>query len=290
MAHSRGDMKALILGANGLVGGALARQLPTAYLGIRDTVNPNYLDADITKYDELLQAFDFARPNVVFLCASNSNVDACESKETDVVNVQGALTVLRLCEQFESKLVYFSSSYVFDGKSKWPYSPDGETHPINHYGKQKETVEHLILQSYTPFLIIRTVGVFGRERKTKNFAKQVVASIFANKKVIVPDDQYMNPILADDLAHVVIRLADSKYRGIWHVAGDTCMTKYDFANKVASYFDLEKFVVPAPSCDIKQRAERPRMGCLDSYTLEEIGLPVPSFEAGMLHFLEMEMV
>lgn len=287
MGHSRYDTKPLILGAGGLIGSALARQLPNSVKTYHKS--PTATNIDITEYNQLLGMFDAVRPTVVFLCAANANVDACESIDTNKVNIQGALTVLRLCEQFESKIVYFSSSYVFNGKSRYPYTPDEEPHPINNYGIQKETVERLILESYAKFVIVRTVGVFGRERHARNFAKQVVGNIFSNKKVMVPDDQYVNPILADDLAHITIQLAD-RHNGIWHVAGDTCMTKYEFGRKLAGYFDLEKLVVPVASCDLKQRAERPRMGCLDSYSLEEVGLPIPSFEAGLLHFLEMEMV
>lgn len=276
-------MNELILGARGLIGMALAKKMPNAILGVRPGI-------DITNYDSLFQAFSIHRPKVIYLCAANANVDACENPETNLVNIKAPLNILRLCEQFESKLIYFSSSYVFDGKSKWPYTPDQETRPINNYGVQKETVEHLILQSYAKFIIIRTVGVFGRERHARNFAKMITTSIFANKKVMVPTDQFMNPVLSDDLAGITIKLADGKYTGIWHVAGDVCMTKYDFADRIATYFGLENLIVPVKSNELKQKAVRPKMGCLDCYNLEEIGMSVPSFESGMTHFLEMEMV
>lgn len=276
-------MNELILGARGLVGMALSKKMPNAVLGVRPGI-------DIANYDSLFQAFSIHRPKVVYLCAANANVDACENPETNLVNIKAPLNILRLCEQFESKLIYFSSSYVFDGKSKWPYTPDQETRPINNYGVQKETVEHLILQSYAKFIIIRTVGVFGRERHARNFAKMITTSIFANKKVMVPTDQFMNPVLSDDLAGITIKLADGKYTGVWHVAGDVCMTKYDFADRIATYFGLENLIVPVKSSELKQKAVRPKMGCLDCYNLEEIGMSVPSFESGMTHFLEMEMV
>lgn len=276
-------MNEMILGARGLVGMALAKQLPNAVLGVRPNV-------DITDYDTLFRAFSTYRPKVVYLAAANANVDACENPDTNKTNIKGALTVIRLCEQFEAKLIYFSSSYVFNGKSKWPYTPDQETCPINSYGVQKETVEHLLLQSYAKILIIRTVGVFGRERHQRNFAKMITSNIFSNKKVSVPTDQYMNPVISDDLARITVRLADGKYTGVWHVAGDTCMTKFDFAKRIAGYFDLDGLIMPVKSADLNQKALRPKMGCLDCYSLEEIGMSIPSFESGVLHFLEMEMV
>lgn len=282
-------MKSLIIGARGLVGSALARQIPGAILGNPvEAKNPNERYTDITKYETLFKVFSKERPDVVYLPASIAHVDRCEeSQGTDMVNVRGATTVLRLCESFNAKLVYFSSSYVFDGKKKEPYTTQDETHPVNKYGVQKETVERLILQSDAQYVIVRTVGVYGTERLKKNFAKQVISAIFSGKPVYAPIDQTMNPILSDDLARISIRLAD-KYQGLFHVAGDTCLSKYEFAVQIAKQFSLEGLIKSITTEEMKQKATRPLNGCLDCGGLKELGLYVPSFSDGLIKFLSME--
>jgi dTDP-4-dehydrorhamnose reductase len=282
-------LKSLIVGARGLVGSALAKQIPDAILGNpveAKTKNERY--TDITKYETLFKVFSHERPDVVYLPAAIAHVDRCEeSAGTDVVNVRGATTVLRLCESFNTKLIYFSSSYVFDGKKKEPYITQDETRPVNKYGVQKETIEKAILTSDAKYVIVRTVGVYGTERLKKNFAKQVISAIFQAKKVFAPTDQTMNPILSTELARISIRLAD-KYQGLFHVAGDTCLSKYDFAVKIAKSFGLEKLIVPMTTEEMKQKAARPKNGCLDCGGLKELGLYVPSFEDGLVKFLSME--
>ena len=283
-------MRNLIIGARGLVGSALSnpRLLPDAKLGVQvEAKTPNQVYIDITKYETLFKVFSDYRPQVVYLPASITHVDKCEDISTNIVNVRGAITVLRLCEQFESKLVYFSSSYVFDGEAKSPYPVTAETNPINNYGKQKETVERTILQSDAKFVIIRTVGVFGEERQKKNFAKSVLSAVFAGRKVFAPSDQFMNPILSVDLARISVQLAE-RGQGLFHVAGDTTLSKFDFAHKIASYFKLENLVIPTTSEEMEQRAPRPKMGALDCSGLKDIGLEVPSFERCVLNFLSME--
>jgi len=286
-------MRTLIIGAQGLVGSALKRHIPDAIEGVLVIKKPNQVYTDITKYETLLNVFSNFRPKIVYLPAAITNVDKCEDAGTNVVNVRGAITVLRLCEQFEAKLVYFSSSYVFDGKSKFPYSPQQETHPLCNYGVQKDTVEKQILKSDLKHLIIRTVGVFGQERRKKNFAKSVLSSLFAGKEVFVPSDQYMNPILSDDLAQITIKLAD-KHSGIFHVAGDRCLSKTDFAMKLASYFytsggfNHSNQIKSVPTSEMNQKALRPKMGCLDCSQLTEVGLSVPSFDGGITKFLAQE--
>ena len=282
-------MKSLIIGARGLVGSALARQIPDAILGIPvEAKHPNERYTDLTKYETLFKVFSKDRPDVVYLPAAIAHVDKCEeSAGTDVVNVRGAITVLRLCESFNAKLVYFSSSYVFDGTKKEPYTIQDETHPINKYGVQKETVEKTILTSDAKYVIVRTVGVYGTERLKKNFAKQVISAIFQAKKVFVPTDQIMNPILSNDLARLSIGLAD-KYQGLFHVAGDTCLSKYDFAVKIATQFGLQKLIIPKTTEEMQQKAPRPKNGCLNCAGLKELGLFVPPFEQGLVKFLASE--
>ena len=112
-------MKSMIIGSNGLVGRALCKQLP-------DALKLSHDDIDITHYEALLKLFSDERPKIVYLPASMTNVDACENIETNVTNIRGAVHVLRMCESFEAKLVYFSSSYVFDGDSPYPYTPEHE--------------------------------------------------------------------------------------------------------------------------------------------------------------------
>jgi len=282
-------MKTLIIGARGLVGSALKRKLKDAYEGIPvEPQKDKQFYVDITKYETLFKAFSSIRPDIVYLPAAIAHVDKCEqSQGTEVVNVRGATTVLRLCESFESKLVYFSSSYVFNGTNPLPYSENDIPDPINNYGKQKQRVESLILGSRVKNLIIRTVGVFGTERLKKNFAKQVISAIFDGRKVFAPNDQFMNPILSDDLARITIQLA-SKQGGIWNVAGDTVMSKFQFAHHIASNFGLEKLVMPASSSEMKQIAPRPSNASLSCSAINNLGIETPSFTGGLTKFLSQE--
>lgn len=273
-------MSDIILGGDGLIGRALARA--------SDALRYPHDMVDITDYNTMLNVMDNHRPKIVYLAAANSNVDACEDKKTDAVNVGATIMCLRLCEMFDAKLVWFSSSYVFNGLSRVPYDEGHPTDPVQHYGYQKETVERHIIHSAHKALIVRTVGVFGSELGNKNFVKQVAASVSANKKVFAPADQYMNPIYAVDLAELTVRLAQ-KFNGIWHVAGEETISKYDFALEVAKFFGKERMVEAVTSDKIKQKANRPRMGALDCSELaQHLGVGCPSLTARLHTFLDGE--
>jgi dTDP-4-dehydrorhamnose reductase len=282
-------MKSLIIGASGLVGSALARQLPDSYKSSHvPTKGRLYLD--MLKYETIEKVISGIKPNIVYLPAANTNVDLCEDLETDAINIKGITNVIRVCEKYKVKLVFFSSSYVFDGEAEHPYDVVVLPNPINNYGKQKYTVENLISKStLSDYLIIRTIGVFGPEVHKKNFATQVISRVFKGKEIFVPNDQWMNPIHSDDLSRIVVKLAEH-HNGLFHVAGDTCISKYEWAVKIADEFGLSGNVKSKTSEEMKQKSKRPSMGCLDSYELENLGIKVPSLDMGLVNFLSQEFV
>ena len=214
-------------------------------------------------------------------------MDKCEDISTNKVNLAGTLLVLRVCEMFSAKMVWLSSGYVFNGLSKVPYQEHMQTDPVQNYGRQKEKVEREMLHADTPVLIVRTIGVFGSEAGNKNFVKSVAATITSRRTVYAPTDQYMNPIFSNDLAVITVGLA-RHHTGIFHVAGNECMTKFEYAQRIANWFGKEKQVVGVTSDKAKQKAPRPTMACLDCGEINDLGYSVPNFTVGLSQFLESE--
>jgi len=285
----------LVIGANGMVGNALMSYLADA-IGTFYTSTDNLLSKrkyeylDITEKEKVNTFFETHKPKRVFLAAANPHVDGCENPNTDKVNIRGVSSILENCDVHNSQFIFFSSSYVFDGKSQTPYKPHDATDPINRYGRQKETIEKTILhREGLQYLIIRTVGVFGKEGRTKNFVSQVVKAVLEFKRIHVPLDQTMNPIYAMDLAKTAIHLSDRYSGEIFHVSGNHCVSKYEFAIKIAYKLGVKNphdLIVGVKSEDMKQIAIRPANGCLDCNTLQAHAIAIPNLEKGLEKFLE----
>lgn len=285
----------VVLGANGMVGSALMRYMADAvgtYHNHKDNLiaDREYETLDISDRDAVDAFFSRHMPKTVYLAAYNPHVDGCEKLESDKVNLLGITNIISNCDMHQSMLVFFSSSYVFDGESQVPYKPSDETFPINRYGRQKEQMEKTIMnRPGLTWLIIRTVGVFGKEGSPKNFVDQVRKAVKENKKIFVPADQTMNPVWSMDLARTAMHLA-SRYSGaIFHVAGNKCLTKYEFAINVAYKLGCQKpheLVVGVKSVDMRQVANRPKNGCLDCGSLQARAIAIPSFERGLKAYLK----
>lgn len=158
---------------------------------------------------------------------------------------------------------------------------------------EKEIVNREGLQ----WLIIRTVGVFGHEGTPKNFVSQVVRGVKENKKIFAPADQTMNPVWSMDLARAAVKLSDRYSGEIFHVAGNKCLSKYEFAINIAYKMKAKKpheLVVGMKSEDMKSnnpntpKAIRPKNGCLDCGQLQARAMSIPSLESGLKRFLKQE--
>lgn len=286
----------VVIGANGLVGHALMRYLDAVgtFRNCKDNLieGKKYEYLDISDKKGVEKFFEAHKPSRVFLSAANPWVDGCENPDTDIVNILGTRNVIAACEAHNARFVFFSSSYVFDGDSQVPYRANEKKFPINRYGRQKEQIEDLLVGSRgIDWIVIRTVGVFGHEGSPKSFVAQVERAVKASRKIYVPSDQTMNPIWSMDLAKLAVKLSDRYTREIFHVAGDKCLSKYDFAINVAYKLGAKKphdLIVGMKSEDMKQIAIRPKNGCLDCGQLVARAMTVPSLERGLWKFVASE--
>jgi dTDP-4-dehydrorhamnose reductase len=290
-------VKTIVFGANGLVGSALMRYLSDA-VGTFHNAKDNLVDnrcyewLDITIEQKVDEFFALHKPNRIFIACANPFVDGCENPDTDKVNLVGISRLVSLARQYDSQVVFFSSSYVFDGASQVPYKPTDETFPVNRYGRQKEQIEKRMTSlEGLQYLVIRTVGVFGKEGSPKNFVDQVKRAVKANRKICVPSDQTMNPVWSNDLAKTTIHLADRYGGAIFHVSGNKCVSKYEWAVSIAYKLGCKKpheLIVGVKTEDMQQLANRPKNGCLDCNGLTAVALTVPSLDKGLEKYLMVE--
>jgi CDP-6-deoxy-D-xylo-4-hexulose-3-dehydrase len=255
--------RALVIGASGLTGGALLRTLEAQggeVVGTALTRAGNGLrELDINDGAAVAALVGEFAPVTVYLTAAFTDVEACESDPPRArrVNVEGPCLVAEAAKQAGALLVFYSSEYVFDGLAG-PYGEEDIPNPISVYGQTKLDAESAIAASGAAALIIRTTGVYGWDRTSKDFAMQVWQRLSAGETMRVPADQVSTPTLVDHLAEVSVRLVEAGVRGLVHVAGRDRLARADFARRLAATFALNPDLIQAvPTAELGQRARRP---------------------------------
>jgi len=209
------------------------------------------------------------RPDVVVHCAARPTVDWCEHHpdEARSLNVSATQALGDACARTNAKLVFLSTDYVFDGVSG-PYSEDDRANPVNVYGLLKLEAEQAIQSRLNNYLIVRTTNVYGYDLRSKNFVMGILPRLARGERVPVAVDQFGNPTLVHELCSSVKKLVVGEASGLFHVVGPDWMNRVEWANAVATVFDLDpELVVAMTTEELNQPAPRPRRSGLTSNRL-----------------------
>ena len=142
-------------------------------------------------------------------------------------------------------LLFFSSDYVFDGKSG-PYN-SAQPRPINVYGSQKLEAERVVLNASDRNVVIRTCQVYGPDPRRANFVLRTSDELREGRVVRVRDDLFGTPTYAPDLARETMRLLAKGNGGLWHVAGEDFVSRYQLAVSLCRAFGFNSSLITATS-------------------------------------------
>lgn len=273
--------KLLILGISGLTGYKIAKAANSKY-EVHGTFNirPMKLEdcttfqLDLTKKEDVTRVFSMFKPDLVINTTALHNVDYCEEnpKQANNVNTDVVKYLYENSEKFGSKLIHISTDYVFDGKKTNPYTELDEAIPISFYGQSKLEGEKILASSrhtiirpsvvygWTPLELAGTTSSSG---KPMNFALWVLTKLHKKESLKIVTDQFASATLADSLAESVLKIAESKKSGLYHVSGLSCESRYDFTIKLAEKFGYDASLISkVTSKDFVQKAKRPTYSCL----------------------------
>jgi dTDP-4-dehydrorhamnose reductase len=238
----------LVTGASGLLGHKIVGLVKNGYtiIPLHNTrpLHPNSLRIDITNLSETHTLFNKLKPNAVIHTASETNVDKCETEKehTWKVNVEGTRNIALACAKTNSKLVYISTDYVFDGE-KGNYTEKDKPNPINYYGITKLEGEKQVTQHCKNYAILRTSVLYGWHPWKQNFATWIISKLKQQQKITVVEDHYNTPTLADNLAEMAVEVAMKDLRGVYHASGRERMSRYEFAKQIAKTFNLNSDLI-----------------------------------------------
>lgn len=252
----------LIIGATGQVGGALIENLGAntcfgtfssspAHHMVQYSLNEAVQDPNLTA--ALLTA---TRPDVVYICAAYTWVDGCENEHINcrLINTTAPTLIAKMAASMGSKVVFFSTDYVFDGTGG-PYVETAAICPVNVYGESKAAAEEAILGASEDALVIRTTIVYGPDEHGKNFAYQVLSKLYANDPVSCLTDQFSTPTYNRDLAEMTVNLVEANCTGVYNCVGPETMSRYEFARQLAEALDLNQSLLrKATTAELESQA------------------------------------
>lgn len=212
--------------------------------------------------------------------AAYTAVDKAESEPAmaDAVNHLALQELAQCADKQNSRVLHFSTDYVFDGSSNTPYVESSETNPMNVYGKTKHLGEKALAVYQPDHLIIRTSWVFGTHGH--NFLKTIVQLLQTKSSLNIVADQQGVPTAAKDLARLSLEvLTKNMAPGIYHYCSGEATTWHEFASYLKERVSAQKSIVcrelkAIGTVDYPTPAKRPRYSVLDTRKIQACGIAV----------------
>lgn len=301
-------LKIFVTGVNGQLGYDVVNELyrrnyksigsdiQSTYSGVADgtaaTVAP-YMQLDITDRATVWKTITELKPDVIIHCAAWTAVDAAEDEENrakvDAINRLGTQYIAEAIKSVDSKMVYISTDYVFDGQGERPWKPDDKNYaPLNVYGSSKLAGELAVANILEKFFIVRIAWVFGVNGK--NFVRTMLNLAKAHKTIRVVNDQIGTPTYTFDLARLLVDMVETERYGYYHATNEGgFISWYDFVKEIYKQVGVQTEIIPVTTAEYGlSKAARPFNSRLDKRKLIEMGFkPLPDWKDALNRYLKV---
>ena len=244
----------LVTGVNGQLGFDVIKELNKRNI---KCVGIGREDLDVTDSNAVDNYISKLKPECVIHCAAYTAVDKAEDEKKICynVNVLGTENITKVCKKVDSKMIYISTDYVFDGKGNIPFEVDGNKEPLSVYGKSKYEGELKVKETLDKYFIVRISWVFGVNGN--NFIKTMLRLGKEKESLNVVCDQIGSPTYTADLAPLLCDMAVSEKYGVYHATNEEFCSWAEFANEIMKKAGLSCKINPIPTSEYPTKALRP---------------------------------
>lgn len=282
-------MSIIVTGVKGQLGHDVINELQSR--GYIDLLGIDIEDLDITNKSDVETYFSKHRPEVIIHCAAYTAVDKAEDNR-DVcmtVNVEGTKNLVDTAKKYNSKIVYISTDYVFDGTKNTAYQVTDETNPQSVYGISKYMGE-VETRKYNKHFIVRISWIFGKNGQ--NFVKTMLRLGYEKDSINVVSDQIGSPTYTYDLSKLLADMIETDKYGTYQATNEEECSWYEFTKEIFRLSGIDIQVNPIFTEQYPTKAVRPKNSRMSKQSLTDNGFDkLPSWKDALIRYLkEIEVI
>lgn len=242
------DKSVLITGISGMLGMAIYRHFKqlNSYKIFGISRNKKFrlegaeiLIGNLTSKD-FLNSIQSQKFKSIIHCSAEVNVNLCEIDKELAYKANVSATELLFSILDSDNYIYISTDAVFDGKVG-NYAEDSLVNPLSYYAETKLLGEEAVKNNAINHYILRT-NIYGFNiPMKKSLFEWGYTELKDGKTINGFSNMYFNPMYVGQLAEIIEKIVASDIEfGIYNVATNEKISKYDFLLKITKEFDFSK--------------------------------------------------
>ena len=278
----RGPLRIFVTGVKGGLGRALQQVLAEGH----ELTGGDLPELDITEREQVFEAVEQHRPDIVIHCAAYTDVDGCARNPELVyqVNALGTQNVALACQSFGVAMCHVSTNEVFAGDHPAGYEEWMPLNPTNPYARSKAAAECFVRDILPQHYIVRLAWLFAPGGR--NFVHTILRYGRERGRVQVVTDEVGNPTYALDLAAAIGRLVQTGQYGTYHLSNSGACSRWAFANEILRLAGLHEVVnAPILSSDFKRASTPPRFAILHNRAAAALGITMRPWQEALADFM-----
>lgn len=284
--------RVLLLGPNGQLGHEIRKAHASSQAPI-DLIPISREKLDLSVRGRAEEVLGGLRFDALVNCAACTRVDEAEDDASlaFATNAHAVEAMARVCATKRSRLIHFSTDYVFGGDAarREPLREHDAMAPVNVYGASKAMGETLARLQSDDVVILRVASLFGESGaggRGGNFVETIVRAAKKKAPLRVVDDQAMSPTAAADVAQMAIRmLVEGCASGMYHAVNAGSATWFEFASEILRRVGTGAGVAPCTTAEYPTRARRPRYCVLDDTRIASEFGALPPWQDALARYL-----
>ena len=244
--------KLLVTGASGLLGLNLALRAAdlgwdvTGWTGRRSLARVPFKaeQVDLADLEDIPARVAAVAPDLVIHCAALADIDKAEQHPAlaEKLNAQEPEALAYVANKNGAQLIHISTDAVFDGL-RGDYRETDEPNPINVYARTKLEGERAVLAAY-PQAAAARVNFYGwSPTGQRSLAEFFYTHLRSEQTMNGFTDVFFSPLYVGHLAELLLKMAELRLEGLYHVFCPQATSKYAFGVSVARLFELDESLI-----------------------------------------------
>lgn len=251
-------------------------------------------ETDITDYNTLKEFSSGKKIDWIINCSAYTAVDKAEDEPDAAysINSLGVYNIARIAGELRSRLIHFSTDYVFPGDSEAAYTETDPTGPIGVYGMSKLEGEIRLAETLTEHYIIRISWLFGLHGG--NFVYTMLRLMKEREELRVVADQWGSPTYTFDVAGLVLAIIRSgkESYGIYHFSNEGKTSWHHFSSEIyrqameKGLIRKEVLITPVTTDQYPTKAARPKNSYFSKDKIKrEFGVSIRTWQEALQDFI-----